>query len=186
MWTQERSTFKGRFYTIENAVCYPRPVQKPVPLWIGTIGGELLSDSVGMNELMLDVIAREADWWNNTPASPDYCRRVLASLRDTCRRAGRDYGAIGKSLETQVLVAESQAQVRRIEERIERLNPQRAFYRDWDSLRERYIMGDVAQVTARLQQYADLGISYFMLWFMDYPSLEGLRLFASKVIPHFR
>ena len=85
-----------------------------------------------------------------------------------------------------MLVAESQAQVRRIQERIERLNPQRAFYRDWEALRERYIMGDVAQVTARIQQYADLGISYTMLWFMDYPSLDGLRLFADKVVPHFR
>ena len=35
LWNEERVTFKGRFYNIENEVMSPRPVQKPLPLWMG-------------------------------------------------------------------------------------------------------------------------------------------------------
>ena len=32
----------------------------------------------------------------------------------------------------------------------------------------------------------DLGVTHFMLWFMDFPNLDGLRLFANEVMPRFR
>jgi len=44
----------------------------------------------------------------------------------------------------------------------------------------------VETVTRRLRDYAGLGVECFMLWFMDYPSQDGLRLFAEKVMPSFR
>lgn len=186
MWTQENPTFQGRFYSIQGAICYPRPVQDPVPLWIGTIGGEPFSQEAGMDELMVDVIARHAQWWNNTPASVDHCRQRLDMLREACRRNGRDYDAIAKSLETQVLIAEDEVALDRLKGEIERLNPRRAFYEDWEALEERYVIGTPDRVRRRLEEYADLGITCFMLWFLDYPSFDGMRLFATEVAPHFR
>ncbi|HXC27578.1 MAG TPA: LLM class flavin-dependent oxidoreductase, partial [Stellaceae bacterium] len=35
LWNEERVTFRGKFYNIENEVMSPRPVQKPMPLWMG-------------------------------------------------------------------------------------------------------------------------------------------------------
>jgi probable F420-dependent oxidoreductase len=35
LWNEERVTFRGKFYNIENEVMSPRPVQKPLPLWMG-------------------------------------------------------------------------------------------------------------------------------------------------------
>jgi alkanesulfonate monooxygenase SsuD/methylene tetrahydromethanopterin reductase-like flavin-dependent oxidoreductase (luciferase family) len=34
----------------------------------------------------------------------------------------------------------------------------------------------------KLQLYADLGVTHFMLFFGDLPSLDGLRLFAGSVM----
>ena len=40
LWTEYRTTLQGRYYTITDAVCEPKPVQKPhIPLWIGGMGG---------------------------------------------------------------------------------------------------------------------------------------------------
>jgi len=187
LWTQDSVTFHGKYFHLENAICAPRPVQKPtIPMWIGTLGGESLSANIGMDDKMVDVIARHADWWNNTPASVEACQRVLSMLRQACQRNGTSYQRIGKSLENQIMVAETQEQVRRLQEAIHRLNPQRKFYQDWEQLRQRYIIGTVDEVRQRLEEYVSIGIEYFMFWFMDYPSLDGLRLFARKVMPHFR
>ena len=187
MWTEERPSFEGRYHRIEEAVCYPKPVQKPhPPVWIGTAGGEEMSEGVTANEAMVDVIARHADGWNNTPASVEFCRRMLRSLEDACRRNGREFAGVRKSLETQVLVAETAGEVERLKESIERLNPGRVHYWDWEDAAERYLIGDAETVAARVREYADLGIDSFMLWFMDYPSLEGMRVFARRVMPGFR
>lgn len=43
MWTEEISTFDGRYYRLENAINYPKPLQKPhPPIWIGGKNVELL------------------------------------------------------------------------------------------------------------------------------------------------
>ena len=48
------------------------------------------------------------------------------------------------------------------------------------------MIGTPDEVARRLREYADLGAGHFMLWFMDYPDLAGLRLFAREVMPGFR
>src|SRR3984893_15965615 len=31
MWTEDQSNFSGKFYTLQNAYCNPKPIQKPAP-----------------------------------------------------------------------------------------------------------------------------------------------------------
>jgi probable F420-dependent oxidoreductase len=35
LWSEEQVTFHGRFYNLDNETMSPRPVQKPLPLWMG-------------------------------------------------------------------------------------------------------------------------------------------------------
>lgn len=54
LWTQERTDFQGRYYTLRDAIANPKPVQKPhPPIWMGAAG-----------DLMLRVVARHADVWH--------------------------------------------------------------------------------------------------------------------------
>jgi alkanesulfonate monooxygenase SsuD/methylene tetrahydromethanopterin reductase-like flavin-dependent oxidoreductase (luciferase family) len=55
MWTEEKASFKGRHYEIEEAYCYPKPVQKPHPPIMIAGSGE---------QLTLKTVARHADWSN--------------------------------------------------------------------------------------------------------------------------
>lgn len=180
MWGEEAPSYRGSFYGIERAVCMPRPVQKPsIPIWIGTSGNA----SPDHRRRISDIMSRHADWWNITPASVETMRQALAALHDACAANGRNYRDIRKSFETQILVTDSASDLARWRERIEAANPG---YGDWNELGERFLIGDVQTVTRRLRDYADLGVECFMLWFMDYPSQDGLRLFAEKVMPSFR
>src|SRR5207302_10714499 len=39
LWTEPRTNFEGRYYTMRDAVCIPKPVQQPhPPIWIGAGG----------------------------------------------------------------------------------------------------------------------------------------------------
>jgi probable F420-dependent oxidoreductase len=35
LWSEEKVTFHGRFYNLDNEAMSPKPVQKPLPLWMG-------------------------------------------------------------------------------------------------------------------------------------------------------
>jgi probable F420-dependent oxidoreductase len=35
LWSEEKVTFHGRFYNLDNEMMQPKPVQKPLPLWMG-------------------------------------------------------------------------------------------------------------------------------------------------------
>src|SRR3989475_1126569 len=35
MWKEERATYHGKHHHIDNALCSPKPMQKPLPIWIG-------------------------------------------------------------------------------------------------------------------------------------------------------
>jgi len=55
MWTAEKATYQGKYYGVKDAVCNPKPVQKPhPPVWVGVMIGK---------RRMFDIIARYADGW---------------------------------------------------------------------------------------------------------------------------
>src|SRR5262245_59211316 len=99
----ERFTYAGRWYAVRDAPCEPKPVQRPLPpIWMGETN----------NPAMVRAIARHADVFNSMPVSTEGLRRKLAVLEEACRGEGRDVGTLGRSLETQVLIARSDAESR--------------------------------------------------------------------------
>ena len=43
------------------------------------------------------------------------------------------------------------------------------------------MLSNIKDCLEQLQVYAGLGVTFFMLYFVDLPSTEGLRLFAETV-----
>jgi F420-dependent oxidoreductase-like protein len=90
LWTQPRTTHEGRYYTMRDAICNPKPIQQPhPPIWIGA-GGE--------RTLMLT--ARYADVWNGSGGStPDHLTELSARLDEACGQIGRDPASIRRSVQ---------------------------------------------------------------------------------------
>jgi F420-dependent oxidoreductase-like protein len=87
LMTKDRASFKGRHYQLADASYHPRPIQRPhPPIWIGA-GGE---------QLMLPVVARQADAWHAFGSEESMARksRLLDQLAE---KAGRDPKAILRS-----------------------------------------------------------------------------------------
>jgi alkanesulfonate monooxygenase SsuD/methylene tetrahydromethanopterin reductase-like flavin-dependent oxidoreductase (luciferase family) len=166
LWTKEKATYQGKHYSLKDAVCEPKPMQKPYPPI--TIGG-------AEEKYTLKVTAKYADRfdWGYLPSVELY-KHKLEVLENHCMAVGRDFGEIERSAwpSGQILIAENQ---KGLDEKIKKLKPPSVSLRD-------YMKGTLA-VTANecrnpLEIYVDLGASYFMLYFADLPSTAGLRLFA--------
>ncbi len=169
LWTQEKTTYQGKHYTLKDAVCEPKPLQKPHPPI--TVGGS-------GEKHTLKVTAKYADRfdWGFLP-SLDLYKRKLEVLEKHCLTVGRDFGEIEKSCWPggQVLIAQNQ---RELNEKISKLKPANTSLEDFKNVS---LVGTPDECLERLQVYVDLGVTYFMLFFADLPSMDGLRLFAEAV-----
>jgi len=194
MLAHGRFSFAGRHYTVRNAVCAPPPVQRPhPPIWMGEAS----------NPVMLRAIARHADVFNSMPVSVEGFRRKVARVEAACREAGTDFARLGRSLETQVLVCRTEREIDACLARIDALRPAAAAdadilaqmeatnpalesYGSRQGLEREFLIGTPDTVALRVREFVDLGVTHFMLWFMDFPALDGIRLFAREVMPRFR
>lgn len=93
LWTQEVVSFQGRWHQITHAGLNPMPLQRPIPIWIGTGSNQ----SYAPPERVLRRIARLADGWFAYPRlTPDEAgREAIARLHAYAREAGRDPSSIG-------------------------------------------------------------------------------------------
>ena len=194
MLTEERFTFEGRFYRVNEALCSPKPVSKPLPpVWMGETN----------NPVMVRAIAKHADVFNSMPASVEGFRKKLDVVGEACSAVGRDFGSLGLSLETQILVRQKDSEIDACFERMEKLrpaersdedilaqmkatNPALESYGSRKDLEKEFLIGTPDVIVDRLKEYEALGVEHFMLWFMDFPSLQGIRLFSEEVMPKFQ
>ncbi len=172
MWTEERATYEGRFYSIRDAVCAPKPVQKPhPPIWIG-----------GTGSFTLKIAARHADAVNFAwTIPPPRFKEKLDEFRGYCEARGRDYAGIRKSAGLMITMAEDETTL------AEKLRRREA---ESDTPYARYLakqppnlVGTTTQVAARINEYRALGVDHFILRFHFGEEKEGMRLFNEKVKP---
>jgi alkanesulfonate monooxygenase SsuD/methylene tetrahydromethanopterin reductase-like flavin-dependent oxidoreductase (luciferase family) len=140
------------------------------------------------DEVMLGAMAELADGWNSAPISVAGLRERLARVEAACAAIGRPLSDLELSLETQVLIAPTRGRVAELLDGITRLGPAGAAGADVDlaTLEDQWLVGTPDEVIARIGAYRALGISHFLLWFMDFPNMEGVRLLAETVMPHFQ
>lgn len=169
LWSEHRTSFEGRYYTITDALCEPKPVQQPhIPLWIGGAG----------EQLTLRVVAESADGWNTFFIPEEAYQRKLDALAGHCRDVGRDPADIRKSLVVQVLVGETEAEV---EERAQSVAAARNI--DVSALRQFAVVGTPEQCAERLMPYVKLGVGDFIIGARSPADMRSLELIAKKVAP---
>jgi len=87
LWTQERTTFVGKHYRVEDAVSAPKPKQRPhPPVWIGGRGPRVMRAAVRHAD-GFDISRRPSD---PAPMNGAAIRGVNDELDALCRELGRD------------------------------------------------------------------------------------------------
>ena len=165
LWTQERANFEGKHFSLKDAVCLPKPVQKPhPPITVGGSGDLLLRKATARFADRLD--------FGFLPSVELY-RRKLGVLEKACGAVGRDFGEIEKSCWPggQVLIAKTEDE---LQEKIAKKN---VLGLSQEEFLQVNLAGTPAQIRERLRVYVDLGVTYFMLYFADLPACRGAAAF---------
>lgn len=84
MWSEEKASFAGKHYSLNEVICEPKPLQKPrPPIWIGGRGKKVL----------LRMVAQYADVWNYNGPIEEF-EETTEILKQHCRDVGRDFDEI--------------------------------------------------------------------------------------------
>jgi len=189
LWqAREPISHTSEHFQVKDAVCNPPPVQQPhPPVWFGEA-----------HQPILEACARYGQGWNTVPVGFAEVRKRLDALAAACQAIGRSADEIEKSLEVQIMIAPDHATLRqRLQAMIalapvDEPNPALQAYLNGGTdtvppaLAETWLIGTPDEVEAQVRRYIAMGISHFLLWFVDAPVEDGLRLFAEQVMPRFR
>ncbi len=169
LWTQDYSDFKGRHFTLTQARCEPKPVQKPNPtIWVGGQG----------EKVTLRVVAAQADGWDTDMLPLDVYAHKLDVLAQHCARVGRDPTTVRKMIHFAGVIAEDE---RTAQQRAEALAQQ------WNTsvaeLRGRVLMGTPQQAAEQLMAYSEWGVEHFVLSLAAPYDMKMVELYINEVAP---
>ncbi len=174
MWVDGKATFKGRHYQVDDAYCYPKPVQQPHPPIMIAGSGE---------QLTLKTVARYADWSNFTAwfGSTDAFAGKVDVLTKHCERVGRDINEITKSFAVYVLIGEDRKEA----------DAKEAYFNE--TMKKRWgegfdrkapLRGTPEDITKQIADYRRVGVDYFIVRFMGGDFTREATLFAEQVLPN--
>jgi F420-dependent oxidoreductase-like protein len=155
MFTEERPSFEGKHYRIDQALNVPRPIQPGGPKIIVGGGGE---------QRTLKIAAKHADMTHWFPLGFDVLRHKDEVLVRHCEDIGRDPATIERTMAAPVLLA---ANERDAKATLERLPPER---------RAHVNIGPPEKMAEGLRPYLDAGFTGFTFndTVLDTPEKIGL------------
>lgn len=213
LWTEDRFTYRGKHFQIEDAELHPRPLQKPhPPVYVAAISPDTfdLVAERGFNLLMTPTLM-------DLPTLKEF---TLEAMRTLVAR-GRDPHSLNFPLNWQIHLARTEAEaVERTRDafgwyfdKVMSLVPQGAevpaTYEAYAEMAKAYadaggfpieqlqemgvlVVGTPQDAIRRIEEvYRDIGQHHISCWFRiggleDHKVRDSMKLFAEEVMPRFR
>jgi alkanesulfonate monooxygenase SsuD/methylene tetrahydromethanopterin reductase-like flavin-dependent oxidoreductase (luciferase family) len=166
----------------DPAAPLPRPVQDPLPIWLGGKGGPRL----------LRLAARHAAGWNSVwRVAPGAHEAAVADVAIACKREGRDPATFRRTVGLYGTLGATEGEARARFERARASFPGDAMREEtWESWRADTLSGSPDEVIERVRSFDALGVEELILspWALPFAMIEPeiVEIFASRVIPAFR
>jgi alkanesulfonate monooxygenase SsuD/methylene tetrahydromethanopterin reductase-like flavin-dependent oxidoreductase (luciferase family) len=185
LWSQDEATIHGRYYGLENAVCEPKPIQKPLEIWTG-----------GSSDALIEAAAEVADGWDTGFCTLAGFARMSAKLDDACRRQGRDPREVKRSMHWHsTLIGRNTAEVEEKKHRYlapvleaKSKHPTRWIRElpDEEYVARRFLMGTPEECAETLAAFIEHGCDSLNFVFPDAAAIEPIELFADGVVARLK
>jgi len=168
LWTDERVTFEGEFFKLQNASMEPKPLQKPhPPLWFGGHHPNALRRAVELGDGFIGA---------GSVSTATFLGEVKL-LKSLLEEAGRDPARFPLGKRVYIAVDHDRARAgRRLAEWFG------AFYGKPELAAEVSVWGDPGECVDRLAEITAAGVGFLMLNPV-FDESEQLEQFASRIAP---
>jgi alkanesulfonate monooxygenase SsuD/methylene tetrahydromethanopterin reductase-like flavin-dependent oxidoreductase (luciferase family) len=172
------ANFNGEIYRIEDAECYPRPVQSPLPIVVGGTG----------ERRTLKIAARYADHWNAVGVGLSEYPHKREVLERHCADVGRNPNEIRRSLMCGFVIGRDAAGIEDHFRRVANIISleQAAAGSSIRQLRDSkgWLAGTPSEIVEQVKAWEALGVEEVMLQHLDHKGMDVLELIASEIIPN--
>lgn len=168
MFTQPKTTLHGAHYTVTDAMCLPKPVQRPhPPIMIGGTGKKVL----------LKIVAKHADMWNAI-GSADTMRELIEIIQRHGDAVGRDTTAIEKTVILPLCYKAAPARQQSVCNLIASMSQ-----RSPQEARGQIMIGDKQECLDTVGRYLRAGITHFIFMTPSPYFVDEFQAFAEEVMP---
>ncbi len=146
LWSEGAGTYEGKHFRYTGVTITPRPVQQPLPLWIG-----------GSSPAAIRRTARLGTGWLSGLQTPAQCKPVVEAIRQASASAGRplDNDHYGAGFTFRFGTWDEPV--------VERAAAQFARIPGMSDPTQYLAVGSAADIASRAAEYVDAGISKFVL-----------------------
>ena len=163
VWSGERFSHKGRFYSVEDVAPSVRPVNGTIPIWIGAMAPRLLR----VTGELADGFMKNLGW-----GPVEEVRALNDAVTESARTAGRDPYSIRRVMNGAGFVAESTAEL----EHYKANAPQPV------GGPRGGLIGSRDEVLQTLLQYRAAGVDTFNVSFPNETAEEQIKRFGRQII----
>jgi F420-dependent oxidoreductase-like protein len=173
--SEERVTFRGDHYQLDDGEAFPKGVQHPHPPLI--VGG-----SAGPKGAAL--AARWADEYNLYFLTPEQIPERRERLVAACEAIDRDPRTLRISLLLNLLIGSDAPDLRERGDRLSAVNQGSEAADDVGGMGPERLIGTPPQIVERLREYADAGVQRVFLQHLLHEDLETIEMVGQEVLPH--
>jgi alkanesulfonate monooxygenase SsuD/methylene tetrahydromethanopterin reductase-like flavin-dependent oxidoreductase (luciferase family) len=151
LWTQKIANFRGKYYYINDAICFPKPLQKPHPtIMVGGAGEKYL----------LKVVAKYADRYNLYFGTPEQMKSKINILND--------YNTQNREIEYSIvlpcLIVDNDEEIEKIVKKMKKGNMTIDQFKK--SVAGGLTVGTIDDIINGISQYVNIGVSHFIFHFL--------------------
>jgi len=186
LFTDRIANFKGKYYEFEDVEMYPKPVQDPLPIWVGGNSrassiragrwgqGWLPAGAMKPKEIRerVDLIYQEAEKVGRGEVKIEIAPQFAVQIGKTAEQASKDYHS---SWLFQHLLSLADSSFKD---------------RDLSGLEELDLVGTPDIILEKIAAFSDAGVTHFCGLMFDMSSVEKtfeqMQWFAEEIIPRVR
>ena len=166
MNTKDKASFNGEYYSINNAINQPKPLQKPYPpLWVCG-GGE---------KVTLKLLAKYGDY-GNWDVDVDGFISKSKILKNHCEEQNRDYLEIKKTLHTNVVIGENEKD---LNDKLNKISEVTGIPKEMYI--DKPLIGTVDKVFNTIDEFKSVECAYIIAYVPDIVWGNSLEILSEKI-----
>lgn len=174
LWSEDEVDFFGKHFELRKTVCEPKPIQKPYPPITVAGGGE---------KYTLKIAALHGNRCN-PGGSVEVYKKKLDVLREHCKNINRNYDEISKiffSYTTGIFKNKEELNKQIAKRYMSSVHKNHMTYKEFSEIaKSGSIMGTKEECSKKIQEYANIGVDYFIFSLIDpFKDKESMDFFAN-------